>query len=90
MGELYLGRLSASSRLVACSLAFDLRCGFWRSRIGNTIVALRAIDSIEDAEAKAENKRDNSPTNSCPTLPQGTLKLFILQCTTSEYVASSA
>lgn len=54
------------------------------------MAALRAIDSIEEAEAKAKNNRDSSCTKSFPTLPAGTLKLFSLQCTTSEYVASSA
>ena len=72
------------SRQAMWSFVFDLRCGFWRSRIGMTTVALRAIDSIEEAEAKAENRRESSRTNSLPLLPTGTLKLFNLQWTTSE------
>ena len=52
--------------------------------MGRTVAALMAIDSIEEAEANAENSRDNSCTNSFPALPVGTLKLFILQCTVSE------
>ena len=52
--------------------------------MGRTIVAFRAIDSIEEAEAKAKNRRDSSCTNSFPALPRGTLKLFNLQWTTSE------
>ena len=47
--------LSLLSRQVACSFAFDLRCGFWRSRIGSTMTARRGIDSIEEVEAKAKN-----------------------------------
>ena len=78
------------SRQVMWSFVFDLRCGFWRSRIGMMTVALRAMDSIEEAEAKAENKLESSRTNSLPLLPVGTLKLFRLQWTTSAYVPSSA
>ena len=53
--------------------------------MGRTTVALRAVDSIEKAslEAKAKDIRDSSFMNSFPALPIGTLKLFILQCTTS-------
>ena len=54
------------------------------SRIGSTIAALRATDSIEEADAKAKNNRENSCVNSFPALPVGILKLFIHQCTTSE------
>ena len=50
----------------------------------STIAALRATDSIEEADAKAKNNRDNSCVNSFPALPVGILKLFIHQCTTSE------
>ena len=52
--------------------------------MGSTIAALRATVSIEETDAKTKNNRDNSFVNSFPALPVGTLKLFILQCTTSE------
>ena len=52
--------------------------------MGSTIAALRATDSIEEADAKATNNQNSSCVNSFPALPAGTLKLFILQCTTSE------
>ena len=72
------------SRQAMWSFVFDLQCGFWRSKIGMTMVALRAIDSIEEAEAKAENRLESSRTNSLPLLPISILKLFNLQWTTSE------
>ena len=42
--------------------------------MGNTIAALRATDSIEEADAKVKNNRDSSCVNSFPALPAGTLK----------------
>ena len=54
------------SRQAMWSFIFDLRCGFWRSRIGMTTVALRAMDSNEEAEAKAKNRLESSRTNSLP------------------------
>ena len=45
------------------------------------MVALRAIDS--DGEAKARNNLESSHTN-FPALPNGTVKQFLLQRTTSE------
>ena len=41
--------------------------------MGSTIAALRATDSIEEADAKAKN---NSCVNSFPALPVGTLICF--------------
>ena len=43
------------------------------------MAALRAIDSRAEAEAKARYSLDSSPTNSLPTLPEGTVKQFLLQ-----------
>ena len=50
--------------------------------MGSSITALRATDSIEEADTKAKN---NSCVNSFPALPVGTyFNLLLLQCTTSE------
>ena len=57
---------------------------------GSTLAALRAIDSIEEAEAKDKNNRNSSCANSFPALAAGILKLFILQCTISELVVYRA
>ena len=54
-----------------------------------TTVALSAMDSIDEADAKAEYSLESLRTNSLPLLPAGTLKLFNLQCTTSLCVHSS-
>ena len=48
------------------------------------MAARRAMDSIEEAEAKAEKSIESSCANSLPTLPKGIEKAFGLQCTTSE------
>ena len=56
--------------------------------MGSTIAALRATVSIEEADAKAKNNRDNSFVN-FPALPVGTLKLFILQCQVCSLVGRS-
>ena len=69
MGELDLGKrcwmalpsstrsfhiFNLFSRQVICSSDLEVRCGFCRSRMGRTLAARRAVDSIEKAEAKAE------------------------------------
>ena len=64
---------------VMCSLTFDLQCGFCNTRIGKTVVAIKATDSKAEAEAKALNSLLNSSTKTLPTLPNGTLKQFFLQ-----------
>ena len=61
-----------------CSFALDLRYGFWKSMIGSTMAALRAI------EIKAKNNRDSSYMNSFPTLPNDILKQCNLPCKISE------
>lgn len=56
------------------SLALESREGFWSSRIGNTVAALRAIDSRAElvAKFKAVDKQAISETKDSPTLPCGT------------------
>lgn len=59
--------------------------GFCSKRIDSTIAAFTAIDSIADLEAKALNNFASSDTKDYdfPALPNGTLKRFSFQCTTS-------
>ena len=49
-----LQALNLLFKQVACSLVFDVFCGFWRSNMGSMVAAFRATDSSVDAEANAE------------------------------------
>ncbi len=51
-----------------------------------TVMAFRATHSSADPSAYARNKRDSSETKEFPAFPDGTGKLFLLQCTISLYV----
>ena len=75
---------SLLSRQVMCSFVLEVLCGFCSRSIWRTVAAIKATDSNAEAEANTWKMRDNSPTNSFSTLPSGTAKQFLLQCTTSE------
>ena len=75
---------SLLSRQVMCPFLLESLCGFCSKSIRRTVAALKATDSNAEAEANTWKRRDISPTNSFPTLPSGTAKQFLLQCTTSE------
>ena len=81
---------SLLSRHLTWSLVLETLLGFWRRRIGNTTVALRATDSSAEADPNAWYNRASSLTNSLPTLPVGTEKQLRLQCITSIYVLSNS
>ncbi len=73
------------SRCWECVLAFEFLYSFWSVRMGSTIAALRATDSIVEHSAKALNDLAISRTNCFPAFPKGTKNRFGLQCTTSLY-----
>ena len=54
------------------------------------MAAFRAIDSKAEPSAYACKRQDSSRTKSVPAFPEGMLKIFLRQCTTTEYVKAEA
>ena len=50
-------------------MAFELREGFWSSKIGSTIAAFMAMDSMAEPVAKALYSLLSLETNDFPVLP---------------------
>ncbi len=60
-------------------LVFEERWGLWSIRRGRTVAAFKAIGSIAEQVANAENRRESSVVKDFPALPCGILKRLVFQ-----------